>query len=160
MVNKGKIHVNALADTFIAETFSDAFPVALVADAFVKCGKIVLMIGDSVTWIMQIQKKGIILNGLKQSLKGRKENYTHEKEFIKEVKKSHWERVRRIEAKEFTGRANKDRGEVWTRRFVPRMMLEVAVEDELTVPTSSGEGTIMRGVLIKREAEAARSLGQ
>lgn len=26
---------------------------------------------------------GIILNGLKKSLKGRKENYTHEKEFIK-----------------------------------------------------------------------------
>ena len=35
-------------------------------------------------------KKGIILNGLKQSrIVGRKENYTHEKEFIKEVKKSH-----------------------------------------------------------------------
>lgn len=32
-------------------------------------------------------KKGIILNELNNSLKGRKENYTHEKEFIKEVKK-------------------------------------------------------------------------
>jgi hypothetical protein len=31
---------------------------------------------------------GIILNGFKKSLKGRKENYTHEK-FIKEVEKSH-----------------------------------------------------------------------
>lgn len=34
-------------------------------------------------------KKGIILNRLNNSLKGRKENYTHEKEFIKEVGKSH-----------------------------------------------------------------------
>jgi len=43
---------------------------------------------DSVTSIMQILKKGIILNGLNNSLKGRKENYTHEK-FIKEVEKNH-----------------------------------------------------------------------
>lgn len=34
-------------------------------------------------------KQGIILNELNNSLKGRKENYTHEKEFNKESKKSH-----------------------------------------------------------------------
>ncbi len=34
-------------------------------------------------------KKGIILNRLNKSLKGKKENYTHEEEFIKEVGKSH-----------------------------------------------------------------------
>lgn len=34
-------------------------------------------------------KKGIILKGLNNSLKGRKENYTREKELNKESKKSH-----------------------------------------------------------------------
>ena len=44
-------------------------------------------------------KKGIILNGFQESLnealynsafiKGRKENYTHERMFIKEVEKNH-----------------------------------------------------------------------
>ncbi len=34
-------------------------------------------------------KQGIILNGINNSLKGRKENYTHEEKFNKEGKKSH-----------------------------------------------------------------------
>ena len=45
MVNKREIHLNALSDTFIPEPLSDPFPVALITDALVKCGEIVLMIG-------------------------------------------------------------------------------------------------------------------
>lgn len=62
----------------------------------------------SVTSIMQILKKGIILNSLNKSLKGRKENYTHEK-FTKKGEENHLGKIGGISAEEFTGRADKDR---------------------------------------------------
>jgi hypothetical protein len=66
--------------------------------------------------------QGIILNGLKKSLKGRKENYTHKKKFIKEGKK-----VIEKGIEDLKGTSSLER----VTKIGAQIMLQVAIEEEV-----------------------------